>query len=165
MFKRAVAALSLAVMGATGSAGWAQSLEPWGSSDYWDVMIDPTLGNGCLIQSAFSDGSVVRVGLDRRSGTGYVTAFNEAWGDIEEGAIYPISFDLDGEGFEGEARGMYLEGVPGADIIFDNVDFFMSIAERQTMTLYHDGAEVMSIDLTGTMAGLAAVLECQDEQG
>ena len=165
MFKGTMAALSLAVMGATASAGWAQSLEPWGSSDYWDVMIDPTLGNGCLIQSAFSDGSVVRIGLDRRSGTGYVTAFNEAWGDIEEGAIYPISFDLDGEGFEGEARGMYLEGVPGADIIFDNVDFFMSIAERQTMTLYHDGAEVMSIDLTGTMAGLAAVLECQDEQG
>jgi hypothetical protein len=164
MLKRTVAALTLAVMG-MGSAGWAQSLEPWGASDYWDVMIDPTLGNGCLIQSAFEDGSVVRIGLDRTNGTGYVTAFNEAWGDIEEGKLYPISFDLDSESFEGEARGMYLEGVPGADVVFDNVDFFMSIAERQTMTMYHDGAEVMAIDLTGTMAGLAAVLECQDEQG
>lgn len=164
MLKRKAAALTLVVMG-LGSAGWAQSLEPWGASDYWDVMIDPTLGNGCLIQSAFEDGSVVRIGLDRTTGTGYVTAFNEAWGDIEEGKLYPISFDLDGESFDGEARGMYLEGVPGADIVFDNVDFFMSIAERQTMTMYHDGAEVMAIDLTGTMAGLAAVLECQDEQG
>lgn len=164
MFKQTVAALTLAVIG-SGSAGWAQSLEPWGASDYWDVMIDPTLGNGCLIQSAFEDGSVVRIGLDRTNGTGYVTAFNDAWGDIEDGKLYPISFDLDGESFEGEARGMYLEGVPGADIVFDNVDFFMSIAERQTMTMYHDGAEVMAIDLTGTMAGLAAVLECQDEQG
>ena len=165
MLRRTAAALTLAVMGATGSAVWAQNLEPWGASDYWDVMIDPTLGNGCLIQGAFEDGSVVRIGLDRTNGTGYVTAFNDAWGDIEEGAVYPISFALDGEGFEGEARGIYLDGMPGADIVFDNVDFFMSIAQRQTMTMYHDGAEVMSIDLTGTMRGLEAVLECQDEQG
>ena len=108
---------------------------------------------------------MVRIGLARTIGTGYVPAFNDAWGDIEEGAVYPISFALDGEGFEGEARGIYLDGMPGADIVFDNVDFFMSIAQRQTMTMYHDGAEVMSIDLTGTMRGLEAVLECQDEQG
>jgi hypothetical protein len=164
MLQRTAAALSLAVICASGAVQ-AQSLEPWGESDYWAVMIDPTLGNGCLIQSYFSDGSVVRIGLDRRDNTGYVTAFNDAWGDIEEGTVYPISFSLDGESFEGEARGMYLEGMPGADIVFDNVDFFMSIAERQTMTMYHDGAEVMSIDLTGTMRGLEAVLECQDEQG
>jgi hypothetical protein len=163
MLKRTVTALALAIMGA-GSAG-AQSLEPWGASDFWDVMIDPTLGNGCLIQSEFEDGSVVRIGLDATNATGYVTAFNEAWGDIEAGKLYPISFDLDGESFEGEAMGMYLDGVPGADVVFDNVDFFMSIAQRQTMTMYHDGAEVLSIDLTGTMAGLEAVLECQDEQG
>lgn len=164
MLKRTVAVLSLAVMG-EGSAVWAESLEPWGASDFWDVMIDPSLGNGCLIQSEFEDGSLVRIGLDQTNGTGYVTAFNDAWGDIEEGKLYPISFDLDGESFEGEARGIYLEGMPGADVLFDNVDFFMSIAERRTMTMYHDGAEVMSIDLTGTMAGLEAVLECQDEQG
>lgn len=163
MLKRTATVLALAIMGA-GSAG-AQSLEPWGASDFWDVMIDPTLGNGCLIQSEFEDGSVVRIGLDRTNGTGYVTAFNDAWGDIEAGKLYPISFDLDGESFEGEATGMYLDGMPGADVVFDSVDFFMSIAQRQTMTMYHDGAEVLSIDLTGTMAGLEAVLECQDEQG
>ena len=143
----------------------AQTLQPWGASDYWDVMIDTSLGNGCLIQAAFNDGSVVRIGLDRRDGTGYVTAFNAAWGDIEAGGVYPVSFSLDGEMFEGEARGIYLQDIPGADIVFDNVDFFLSIAERQTMTMYHDGQEVMSIDLTGTMLGLEAVLECQDEQG
>lgn len=143
----------------------AQDLVPWGSSDFWEVLIDPTIGNGCLIQSEFDDGSVVRIGLDPSSGFGYVTAFNAAWGDIEAGKTYPVDFALDGEVFEGEAVGVYLEGVPGADIEFDSVDFFMGIAQRQTMTMYHDGAEVMSIDLTGTMQGLEAVLQCQDEQG
>ena len=157
------AGLALAL---SAGAGAAQDLIEWGSSDYWSVLIDPTLGNGCLIQSEFEDGSVVRIGLDRTTGFGYVTAFNEAWGDIEAGAMYPVNFALDGEQFNGEAKGIYLNDVPGADIEFDSVDFFMSIAQRQTMTMYNsDGGEVLSIDLTGTMAGLEAVLACQDEQG
>ena len=158
------AALALAFTLSAGAA-FGDGLEHWGASDYWEVLIDPSLGNGCLIQGEFADGSVVRIGLDRTNGTGYVTAFNANWGDIEEGASYPVSFTLDGEQFDGEATGMYLNGVPGADVVFDNVDFFMSIAQRQTMTMYHDGAEVLSIDLTGTMAGLDAVVQCQDEQG
>lgn len=156
----AAGALALAA-----GAAFAQDLQPWGASDYWAVMIDPTLGNGCLIQGEFEDGSLVRIGFDRNQGNGYVTVFNTAWGDIEEGAVYPISFSLDGEGYEGEARGIYLNGVPGADVAFDNVDFFMGIAQYQTMTMFHDGAEVLSIDLTGTMQGLEAAVQCQDEQG
>lgn len=143
----------------------SQDLVEWGASDYWEVLIDPTLDNGCLIQSEFEDGSLVRIGLDPGAGVGYVTVFNEAWGDIEEGKLYPISFNLDRQSFDGEARGVYLDNMPGADIEFDNVDFFMSIAERRTMTMFHDGHEVLAIDLTGTMAGLAAVLDCQEEQG
>jgi len=162
MLSRAALTLAL-VLGAQSAA--AEGLVEWGASDYWSVLIDPSLGNGCLIQGEFADGSVVRIGLDRNEGVGYVTAFNSNWGDIEEGKIYPISFTLDGEQFDGEAKGIYLNDVPGADIAFDNVDFFMSIAQRQTMTMYHDGEEVLSIDLTGTMAGLEAVLQCQDEQG
>ena len=155
-----VAALAMSV----GAAG-AQDLVEWGSSDFWSVLIDPTLGNGCLIQSEFEDGSTVRIGLDRTTGFGYVTAFNANWGDIEEGAMYPVEFTLDGEQYNGEAKGLYLDGVPGADIEFDSVDFFMSIATRQTMTMSQDGTEVLSIDLTGTQAGLEAVIACQEEQG
>jgi hypothetical protein len=143
----------------------AQGLEPWGSSDYWDVMIDPSLGNGCLIQSEFSDGSVVRIGFDRNEGSGYVTAFNMAWGDIEEGAWYPVLFALDGEEYNAEARGMYLNGVPGADIPFDNSDFLFDIAAKYTMTLYTENGEVMSIDLTGSSKALEAAIECQEEMG
>ncbi len=157
--------LSTGVLVLAASGAMAQDLQPWGASDYWDVLIDPSLGNGCLIQSEFQDGSLVRIGLDQVAGGGYVTVFNTAWGEIEEGVLYPVTFDLDGESYEGEAKGMYLNDVPGADIAFDSVDFFMGIAKYQTMTMYHDGAEVLSIDLTGTMAGLDAVLTCQDEQG
>lgn len=160
VMKAGVLGIGVLVAGAAS----AQDLVEWGSSDYWSVMIDPTLGNGCLIQGEFQDGSLVRIGLDKVAGGGYVTVFNTAWGAIEEGKVYPVSFSLDGDSYEGEAKGMILNDVPGADIAFDSVDFFMSIAKHQTMTMYHDGAEVLQIDLTGTMAGLDAVLTCQDEQ-
>lgn len=162
MFARILLTTTLAMSAGMASA---QDLQPWGESDYWAVMIDPTLGNSCLIQAEFQDGSLVRIGLDQVAGGGYVTVFNAAWGAIEADTMYPVSFDLDGESYDGEAKGMILDGVPGADIAFDNVDFFMSIAKHQTMTMFQDGTEVLSIDLTGTMAGLEAVLACQDEQG
>lgn len=157
--------ISVGVLVLGASVAHAQDLQPWGASDTWDVLIDPSLGNGCLIQSEFEDGSLVRIGLDKVAGGGYVTVFNTDWGAIEDGTMYPVTFDLDGESFEGEAKGMYLNDVPGADIAFDSVDFFMSIATHQTMTMYNEGTEVLKIDLTGTMAGLDAVLACQDEQG
>jgi hypothetical protein len=143
----------------------AQSLEPWGHVEGWDVMIDPSLGNGCLIQAEYQDGSVVRIGFDRNQGMGYVTAFNEAWGDIVEGEIYPVLFDLDGQEYNGEARGIYLNGVPGADIMFSNPDFLFDIAKKYTMTLYNENGEVMAIDLGGTYVGLEAAIQCQDEMG
>lgn len=143
----------------------AQSLQQWGASEIWDVMVDPSLGDGCLIQSEFTDGSLVRIGFDRTQGVGYVTAFNLNWGDIEADEYYPVLFALDGEEYEAEARGMYLNEMPGADIIFDSPDFLFDIARKQTMTLYTEEGEVMSIDLTGSSLALEAAMECQDEMG
>ena len=143
----------------------AQSLEQWGTAGGWDVMIDPSLGDGCLIQAAYQDGSVVRIGLDRNQGNGYVTVFNESWGDIEEGVSYPILFALDGAEYDADAVGIYLNGVPGADIAFDNPDFLFDLAKKYTMTVYNEVGEVMAIDLGGSYVGLEAVLECQDELG
>lgn len=143
----------------------AQDLVSWGASQYWDVMIDPSLGNGCLIQSEFTDGSVVRIGFDNDKEAGYVTAFNDGWGDIAEGATYEVFFSLDGAEYAGEATGIYLGDTPGADIEFDSVDFLFDIAQKQTMTLYNINGQVMAIDLTGSYNALEAALECQDEQG
>lgn len=140
-------------------------LEYWDNAGGWDVMVDPSLGDGCLIQAEFQDGSVVRVGFDRNEGAGYVTAFNMAWGDIEEGVVYPIQFALDGEVYDGEAAGIWLNDVPGADIYFTNPDFLFDIAQKYTMTLYNDNGEVMAIDLAGSYVALESAIACQEELG
>lgn len=143
----------------------AQDLVHFGDVAGWEILVDPTLGNGCLIQSEFEDGSTVRIGLDASNGTGYLTAFNESWGDIEAEKSYPITFDLDGVIYEGEAKGIWLDEVPGADVVFVNEDFMFDLATKNTLTLFHAGDEVMAIDLSGTDAGLEQVLVCQDKQG
>ena len=163
MLTRSIAALLTSF--ALSAPAFGQQLTTWGAAGDWDVMVDSSLGNGCLIQSAFTDGSVVRIGLDVTAGSGYLTAFNQNWGAIEVGETYPITFDVDGSVYEGEAKGIWLDDMPGADIYFDSEDFMFDLAAKQTLTLYHDGTEVMSIDLAGTMLGLEEVLICQDAQG
>lgn len=158
-------AAAAALLALSNTALHAQELAYWGEIGGWDIMVDPSLGDGCLIQAAYEGDIVIRIGLDRNQGNGYVTVFNYNWGDIEEGAIYPVLFDLDGEEYNGEATGIFLNDVPGADIAFDNPDFLWDIAAKYTMTLYNTEGEVMAIDLGGTMAGLNAVLECQDDMG
>ncbi|MDN5788993.1 hypothetical protein [Pseudorhodobacter sp.] len=161
MFRYILPALALTLLSLPASA---QDLVKWGEAGGWDIMVDPTVGNGCLIMSAFEDGSTVRVGLDAEQDNGYVMAFNDAWGEIVEGQTYPISFDLDGAGYEGEATGVWLDGTPGVEIAFDSEDFILDMARKQTLTLSHDGEEVMSIDLTGSFEGLEQAIACQEAQ-
>ena len=158
-----IAALVLAA-GVTGPA-MAQDLVSYGQVGVWEILIDPTIGNGCLINAVFDDGSDVRVGFDREAGTGYLLAMNEAWEGIEEGATYPIQMDVDGQVYEGEATGIYIDGLPGADIPFDSIDFLMDVAAKNTLTLSNANGEVMSIDLTDTDEALAEAIACQDQQG
>lgn len=143
----------------------AQSLEEWGYAEGWDIMIDPSLGYGCLIQAAYQDGSVVRIGFDRNVGEGYISVFNEAWGDIVEGETYGILFDLDGQEYDATATGLWLNNVPGADIYFDSTEFLFDIAKKYTMTIYNENGYVTDIDLGGTYVALEGALQCQDEMG
>lgn len=94
-----------------------------------------------------------------------MTAFNENWGEIEEGQAYNILFDLDGQEYDGEATGIYLEGIPGADIYFDSTDFLFDLAKKYTMSLYNENGLVMQIDLGGSYIGLEAAITCQEEMG
>ena len=140
-------------------------LQEFDTVEGWNILIDTTIDNGCLIQSEFDDGSDVRIGFDRAANTGYVWASNAAWGDIEDGAAYPISFNIDGEVYKGEGKGLYIDEAPGIDIEFDSMDFLLAIAQKNTMELSNEAGPVMTINLAGTDAALARAIECQEAQG
>ena len=146
------------------TAAAAQDLVPYSEAGGWAVQVDPTLGNGCLLSSDFEDGSHVRIGFDRTAGNGYVIAANTAWGEITDGTEYPISFMLDDQKYDGKAKGLHLDDLPGVMVTFDSVDFLTDLAAKNTMVLQNEGTDVMSIDLSGSDAAITETIACQDEQ-
>lgn len=156
------AACGLALLSTT---AFAQDLVPYSEAGGWAVEVDPTMGNGCLLSSDFEDGSHVRIGFDRTEGNGYVIAANTAWGEITDGTAYPISFMLDDEKYDGSATGLHLDDLPGVMVTFDSVDFLTDLAAKNTMTLQSEGADVMSIDLSGTDEAITETIACQEVQG
>ncbi|MDB5659289.1 MAG: hypothetical protein JWS10_1904 [Cypionkella sp.] len=146
------------------TAAYADDLVPYSEAGGWDVQVDTTLGNGCLLSSDFEDGSHVRIGFDRTAGNGYVAAFNTAWGEIEDGTDYPISFMLDDEKYDGTGKGMHLDEVPGVLVSFDSPDFLTDLSAKEVMVLQSQGTEVMSIDLSGSDEAVTETVACQEEQ-
>lgn len=139
-------------------------LQDYAEAGGWAIAIDPNLNNGCLMYGEFDDNSVVRIGIDMTTGWGYILSANPAWGDIVEGQSYPVTIALDDQTFEGEAVGYPIDGLPGANVDFDNPDFLAMLVAAQSLTLSHDGAEVMSLDVSGSADAVKTLIECQDKQ-
>ncbi|MFT7592696.1 MAG: hypothetical protein ACI8R4_000003 [Paracoccaceae bacterium] len=160
------APLLAALLAVAPMVAWAQDLIDKGFVAGWNVMVDPQMGNGCLIQNIFEDLSVVRIGYDAENNRGYFVVFNMAWGQIEKGKTYDITFDLDGQSFDAKAIGFYLGKVPGAGVFFDDRSFVEAIAKRQVMTVFGQaGAKVMAIDLKGSGKAIEYARKCQAASG
>ncbi|WP_170328857.1 hypothetical protein [Ruegeria arenilitoris] len=157
--------LALTFAAFTATAAWSQELIDKGFIEGWNIMMDPALGNGCLIQTIYQDLSVVRIGYDALDNRGYFAVFNKAWGDIKQGESYPIRFELDGKSFDATAIGFNQGRVPGATVFFTDRNFVNAIAQNKTMTVYNTAGEVvMAIDLNGTAKALEYARECQNRE-
>lgn len=155
--------LAAAVLAAFALAGAtnAQGLVDKGFIAGWNIMVDPQMGNGCLIQTVYEDLSVVRIGYDGTADRGYFVVFNKAWGQVEQGQSYTIRFELDGQSFDGVAQGLYLDKVPGGVVFFDDPAFVDAISQSRTLTLFgQTGERIMGIDLTGSSKAIEQARKC-----
>ncbi len=157
--------LALIFTAFTATAALSQELIDKGFVAGWNIMMDPALGNGCLIQTVYEDLSVVRLGYDAQGNRGYFTVYNKAWGEIEPGQTYPIRFELDGKSFDANAIGFRQNRIPGATVFFTDRNFVNAIAQNKTMTVFNPAGErVMAIDLNGTAKALDYARDCQNRK-
>ena len=164
--KRIATISAAALMALSAGAVSAQELVDKGVVSGWNLMVDPAMGNGCLIQTVYEDFSVVRIGYDAKNNRGYFVVFNKAWGEIKPGEQYNITFDLDGKRFDAVATGFILNKVPGAGVFFNDREFVHAIAQKKVLTVYgHEGNKVMAIDLKGSAKALDYARECQKSMG
>jgi hypothetical protein len=143
----------------------ALDLVQWGTAGDWVVLQDPNKDNACLTQVSLSDGTLMRIGLEDKGKKGFLATFNPAWKNLKNNNKYQVGYALDGTVFEGAAEGKEVNGVPGAQVTYDNVDFLADLAEKKTMTFSFEGAEILKIDLRGSEDAIKAMLACQAEQG
>ena len=143
----------------------AVDLTQWGTSGDWVILQDPNHGNDCLAQSTFSDGSMLRMGFQDKGKKGFLATFNPVWKEFKLDHKYPVAYLLDQDLFEGEARGVEADGLPGAQVHFEDVNFLVDLAKRETLTFLSDGAEIVKIGLKGSDDALKQVIACQDANG
>lgn len=148
----------------TGAFAAASELETWGDSGIWQILIDASVGNGCLAQRSFDDGTLVQIGAHPAQSGGFFAAYNFEWTDIQNGAVGIVSFNFGDERFAGDVVGKIRQGLPGGYAFFDNPNFITEFAKRQTVTVSGESGRLLEIDLTGSKTAIDSILACQKEQ-
>ena len=132
----------------------------------WNVMVDPNLGNGCLMQSVPDGESLVRIGYDPQKDEGYLTVFNPDWHRVTTGTKQPMVFDLDGRQYPAKVTNLKVGGVSGFGVTFPRQTGFEQIARTKMMTVFNPkGEAVYQLDLSKTGDAFAEARKCQKEMG
>jgi hypothetical protein len=139
-------------------------LVEWDMSGEWDILIDPETGNGCLMQKAFDDGTIVQFGAEPARKGGYFAAYNIGWTEIKDGETGQVVFTFEDAAFGGEAVGRVVGLLHGAKAFFNNPNLPMEFARKRMMTVTGSRGNEITIDLSGTSAAIKAVQACQKEQ-
>src|SRR5690606_35120829 len=109
----------------TKSVQSSASTEVWDTIGHWTVMVDRTLGDSCFVVSQFTDGTFLRVGLDRKaSGQSYLFLANDTWSSLEVGGSHPMTFQFDDEvPWEANSLVIDVNGAKALNVTFSDNTF------------------------------------------
>lgn len=158
-----MAALGLGLQ-CTAAGAEGQREEPlslWQTSGVWNIFVDASVGNGCLIQQYSEDGLDIRLGyLPERLGAFFSVA-NQEWHDIDDIKSRDISLFFDDIAFEGTTEFFENEGFFGGFAFFNNPDFMADFAKRKSLKVVGPEGDQVVINLAGTALAIKALDECQ----
>ena len=162
MIKHGTAIAIFAVAAATAAS--AEELITWGEVSGWAILIDPSVGNGCLMERQFEDDTLVQFGTVPNRNGGFFAAYNPDWTDIEDGATGTIKFEFPKIRFTGEVVGVAKEGLYGGYAFFDNPNVTLEFGKNKNIIIIGELGRTINVSLTGTMKAIQAVKQCQSEQ-
>jgi hypothetical protein len=157
------AAAGLAV-GFIAPASAAQDIVRWGSAGGWDIMIDPSLGNGCYIYTEYDAGTVVRLGFSPDDDEAYLMVGNAKWNSIQDGKDYDVQVRMDRDSpWYVTATGVQFDGLPFLMAETDDTDFLLDFAKKNSLAVSYGGQTVTSLSLSGTYAAVSEMINCQEQ--
>ena len=148
----------------TGTPAKAENLLNWGETGGWAILVDPTVGSGCLMEKHIENDTLVRIGTDPGRDGGFFAAYNPEWTDIKDGATGTVQFEFPEIRFVGEIVGVAKNGLFGGYAFFDNPNVLKEFTARNNMSIIGEFGRSIDLALAGSMKAIAAVKACQAEQ-
>jgi hypothetical protein len=146
-----------------GSQALAEESTFWAKVGDWDVRFDAALG-GCFMIASWPQGEIVRIGVDGVQRNGYLVLTNPDWRSLQVGNTYKLAFRFDGEL---PWTGVFTATKWGTSTVlegqFDTGKFLADFAMKQTVMIYYNGRVVSRLPLTGNLAAVQSVFQCQDK--
>ena len=141
----------------------AQEFKKWGDAGEWQILVDATVGNGCLIEKTFEDGSRMRMGHLPEQEAAYLSVVNKSWTHIKEVDTVVVHFDLDGVVFGGDVEYLIEDEWRGGYAFFNNPALVDEFAQKNKMTITGPSNQPVSYSLDGTSAALVALKKCRED--
>ena len=139
-------------------------LENWGTSGDWEVLVDKSKSNGCLMQKTYLDGTLVRLGQLPAENGSYFAALNRDWTHIDATMKDEFYFDFGDELFSGEVVGIVEGAWHGGYAFFNNPEFIEYIGAKTEVTIEGSRRVPLKLNLKGSQRALAELMRCQSEQ-
>ena len=118
----------------------------------WDILIDPTLGNGCFIYTVYDGGTVLRLGFSPDDDEAYLMVGNTKWGSIEHGKDYDIELKMDRDApWYATATGFDFDGLPMLMAETDDLDFLVDFMKKNSLQVTYKKQVVASLSLKGNV--------------
>lgn len=128
----------------------------------WDIGINTAAGS-CIAKARYEDRTTVWFGFGE-NGKGFFALSNPRWRSIDEGKSYELNLMARGAG---RWRGTFSGGSVGDDhsLLATSLkeSFMVDIARAGGIEVRYQDKTITRLSLSGSMAALTAVLDCQKE--
>lgn len=137
----------------------------WQTVGLWEVRIDTRLKNSCFIISSWTDGTYLRIGFDKRNGSGYIIVGNSDWRSLVPGADYEMEAKFGNMPvwrFPAQAVSSGNSNLVWLGARFSDSNVLAQFASQPYVSFAYQGRTVISLNLPGSAAAVNAMVNCQD---
>lgn len=163
MFNKSMTAAA-AVLAVVGTAAFAQVTE-WKTVGDWNINVDASSGNGCLMSKQYDNGIMLQFGLLPLRNGGFFAAYNKDWTFIEKGKDAPVTFLFEGIRFDGKSQGYVSGPWYGGFVFTNNPALVYEFAKKKQMTVTAGDNPPVTLSLDGTLKATDELIACQEAQG
>jgi hypothetical protein len=142
------------------SQAFADSVR-WSTVGDWDVRFDSSIA-GCFMMASWTQGEIVRIGLDHNRRNGYLILANSKWRSLTVGNKYELKFQFDAESpWKGPFTATKMGDTTVLRVNFSDGKFLREFGAKQVLIISYESKIVSRLPLTGSLAAMKSVLQCQ----